>query len=72
MEDKGTKAFTCSVEYYDVTLPMIGDRYDTAGMDYVVFAKSYSEVEKLIKEEVGEHFIKIWGIEQMDAVPLGC
>ena len=63
-------AYMCSVEYYDETMPMIGDNHDVGGMEYVVIADSFSEVEGMVQKEVGENLIKIWGIEAIEAIPL--
>jgi len=65
-----TNAYLASVEYYDETLPMVGDKFDTAGMEFIVTAKSYAEAEAKIEDAVEDNLIKIYGIEIMDAVPL--
>ena len=62
--------YMCSVEYYNETLPMVNDKYDTDGLEYVVIADSYAEAETMVTKDVGESLIKIWGIENIEAIPL--
>lgn len=67
---KETLAYTVSVEFYDETLPQRDGKTDTNGIEYVMFAKSFADVEERVKSEVGDKLVKIYGIETMDATPL--